>query len=128
MTPLPPNRITKRCSVNIFAILFLSFTISITTTAQTTVVHTADSIPGTTVVIPGKKYNRSGYHNFLYGKHYRKEWNTPVRVNNFYLDTAFGGLKPTKEGGSRQSMVAGATAGQSGCLHFCGQPAAHAHA
>jgi len=85
-------------------ILFFAFINNVPLKAQTTIVHTAGSIPGTTVVIPGKKYNRSGYHNFLYGKHYRKEWNTPVRVNNFFLDTAKGGLVPTKPGGSRQSM------------------------
>lgn len=60
-------------------------------------------IPGTTVVIAGKEYKRSSYHNFFSGWHYRREWATPVRVNNFYLDTAKGGLTVTKEGGSRQS-------------------------
>ena len=73
-------------------------------TAQTTIVTNVDSVPGTTVVIPGKKYNRSSYHNFLYGKHYRKEWNTQIRVPDYYLDTAKGGLVPTKPGGSRQTM------------------------
>jgi hypothetical protein len=72
--------------------------------AQTTVVKDAATIEGTTVVIPGKKYDRSGYHNFFWGKHYRKEWATPIRVKNFYIDTAKGGLVPVKEAGSRQSM------------------------
>jgi hypothetical protein len=89
----------------VLPVLFLSLLLGSTISkAQTTIVHTNDSVPGTTVVIPGKKYNKSGYHNFLYGKHYRKEWNTPVRVPNFYLDTARGGLVPVKEGGSRQTM------------------------
>ncbi|HSY60795.1 MAG TPA: hypothetical protein VK796_02915, partial [Cytophaga sp.] len=61
-------------------------------------------VPGTTVVYPGLEYNRSGYHNIWWGKHYRKEWSTAVRVKNFYLDTAKGGLTVVKEGGSRQSM------------------------
>lgn len=59
----------------------------------------------TTTVVPSKEYNRSGYHNFFWGSHYRKEWNTAVQVNNFYLDTAFGGLTPSAEGGSRQSKT-----------------------
>jgi hypothetical protein len=104
MTPQPPSRNTRRNSLFVFFFVLIAILLSITANAQTTVVRTADSIPGTTVVIAGKKYNRSGYHNFLYGKHYRKEWNTAIRVNNFYLDTANGGLKPTKPGGSRQTM------------------------
>ncbi len=104
MTPQPPNRNGRPSSFLAFSFVLIAILLSSTANAQTTVVRTADSIPGTTVVIPGKKYNRSGYHNFLYGKHYRKEWNTQIRVNNFYLDTAKGGLKATKPGGSRQSM------------------------
>jgi len=61
-------------------------------------------VPGTTVVYPGLEYQRSGYHNFWWGQHYRKEWATAVRAKNFYLDTAKGGLQVVKEGGSRQSM------------------------
>jgi len=71
--------------------------------AQTTIVTDSTVIPGTTVVIAGNEYKRSNYHNFFLGWHYRREWATPVRVNNFYLDTAKGGLTPTQESGSRQS-------------------------
>ena len=71
--------------------------------AQTYIVKDSTDKPGTTVVIPGKKYQRSAYHNFFWGKHYRKEWATPIRVNNFFIDTALGGLQPVKESGSRQS-------------------------
>ena len=71
--------------------------------SQTVIVNDSPFIKGTTVVIPGKEYKRSGYHNFFWGEHYRKEWNTPIRVENFYLDTAIGGLTPFKEGGGRQS-------------------------
>ena len=60
-------------------------------------------VTGTTVVYPGLEYERSGYHNLWWGKHYRKEWSTAVRVRNFYIDTAKGGLKVTKEGGSRDT-------------------------
>src|SRR5687767_5222015 len=71
--------------------------------AQTYIVNDSPFVKGTTVVIPGKEYKRSGYHNFFWGYHYRKEWNTAIRVENFYLDTAKGGLTPFQEGGGRQS-------------------------
>jgi hypothetical protein len=82
------------------AFLFLSFT----GRSQTTVISDSPFIKGTTVVIPGLKFKKSGYHNFWLGKHCRKEWATPVRFENFYLDTAMGGLAPTEEGGSRQTQ------------------------
>jgi hypothetical protein len=87
----------------LFQIVILIF-LTQSASAQTTVVKDAAAVEGTTVVIPGKKYDRSGYHNFFWGKHYRKEWSTPIRVKNFYIDTAKGGLTPVKEAGSRQSM------------------------
>ena len=71
--------------------------------SQTFIAKDSPFVKGTTVVIPGKEYKRSGYHNFFWGEHYRKEWNTPIRVENFYLDTAKGGLTPFQEGGGRQS-------------------------
>ncbi|MEO5946204.1 MAG: hypothetical protein ABIP79_05270, partial [Chitinophagaceae bacterium] len=71
--------------------------------SQTIIVEDSTHFPGTTVVIPGKHYERGGIHTFFWGTHYRKEWATPARVSNFYLDTAKGGLHPTKEGGSRQT-------------------------
>jgi len=74
----------------------------ITAASQTTVVTDSPFVKGTTVVIPGLEFKRSGYHNFWSGKHYRKEWATPVRVNNFFLDSS--GLVPTEESGSRQSQ------------------------
>ena len=82
-------------------ILFISIINGVT--GQTTIVKDSAIIPGTTVIIAGKHYQRSGLHTFFWGTHYRKEWSTPVRVNNLYLDTVKGGLIPTQEGGSRQS-------------------------
>lgn len=73
--------------------------------SQTTIVTDSPFVAGTTVVIPGREYKRTGYHNFFWGKHYRQEWHTAIRVENFYLDTAFGGLTPTREGGGRQSRT-----------------------
>ena len=54
-------------------------------------------------VIAGKQYGRSWLHQKLWGKHYRKEWITPVRMPLFNLDTAAGGLQPYEAGGGRQS-------------------------
>jgi hypothetical protein len=71
--------------------------------SQTTIVSDSPFIKGTTVVIPGEKFKKSAYHNFFWGEHYRKEWTAPVRVSNFYIDTAVGGLTPIAEGGGRQS-------------------------
>lgn len=73
--------------------------------SQTYIVNDSPFVKGTTVVIPGKEYKRSGYHNFFWGRHYRKEWSTAIRVDNFYLDTAKGGLTPLQEGGGRQSKT-----------------------
>lgn len=91
---LAPARVVA-CSIILFA--------SIKANAQTTIVKDAPFVQGTTVVIPGLEFKRSAYHNFRLGKHYRKEWITPVRVSNFYLDSTLGGLVPTAESGSRQS-------------------------
>ena len=63
--------------------------------------QTADS--STIVIKAGPEYNRSAIHNFFWGKHYRKEWNTPVRMPLIMLDTAAGGLTPYEGGGSRQT-------------------------
>jgi hypothetical protein len=83
---------------------FLLFVLLINSvSAQTVIVKDSPKVSGTTVVYPGIKYLKNGLHNALLGKHYRTEWATPLRVKNFYLDTAKGGLEIVKESGSRQS-------------------------
>lgn len=52
---------------------------------------------------PGSEYTATPLHQKLFGNHYRTDWNTPVRVKVFYLDTAVGGLVPYQAGGGRQS-------------------------
>ena len=98
--PFSENCLRKLIAVIIF---LFSFFPSIILKAQTTIVNDSVFIRGTTVVIPGKEYKRSGYHNFFWGSHNRREWISPVRVENFYIDTAVGGLIPIQESGSRQS-------------------------
>jgi hypothetical protein len=63
------------------------------------------STPGKITVVAGKQYQRSSFHNWLWGSHYRKEWATPVQMPLFYLDTARGGLYPYAAGGGRQSKT-----------------------
>ncbi|MGB8190683.1 MAG: ShlB/FhaC/HecB family hemolysin secretion/activation protein [Chitinophagaceae bacterium] len=57
------------------------------------------------VVVAGSQYNRSGFHQWLWGRHYRPEWVTPVTVTTLHLDTAAGGLTPYEAGGGNQSKT-----------------------
>src|SRR6476646_4125838 len=59
----------------------------------------------TTTIVAGKEYDRSKIHEWLWGKHYRKEWATPVTVPLLFLDTAAGGLTPYEAGGGRQTKT-----------------------
>lgn len=57
------------------------------------------------LVVAGAKYARSPFHNFLFGKHYREDWVTPVMMPVVYLDTLAGGVRPYETGGSRQTKT-----------------------
>ena len=57
----------------------------------------------TKTVVAGPEYKKSGFYQSLWGKHYRKEWTTPVTVKVAMLDTLAGGLTPYEIGGSRQT-------------------------
>ena len=57
----------------------------------------------TITVAAGKQYNTSKGHQSRWGKHYRKEWATPVSFKMVMLDTLAGGVTPYDEGGGRQS-------------------------
>lgn len=94
--------LSKRMKM-LLVLVFLIFQDRGSLFSQTQVVTDSPFIAGTTVVIPGKHFNRSSFHEMWWGKHYREEWNTPIRVRNFSLDTAFGGLTPLKESGGRQT-------------------------
>jgi hypothetical protein len=59
--------------------------------------------PDFKLVIAGKQYGTSSFHQWKWGKHYRKEWTTPVGVPVLILDTVAGGLTPYEAGGGRQS-------------------------
>jgi hypothetical protein len=45
----------------------------------------------------------SGIHNWFFGKNYRKEWATSVRLPLIRISKVYGGLVPVKEGGGMQS-------------------------
>lgn len=98
------NKILDKIYYHRFIILIAIIFFCLSSKAQTTIVKDSPATGYSVVVIAGKQYKKSGLHNFFWGSHYRKEWNTAVRVNNFYLDTAMGGLTVDKPSGSRQSM------------------------
>ncbi|OGX87470.1 hypothetical protein BEN47_10540 [Hymenobacter lapidarius] len=57
------------------------------------------------VVAINPAYDRHGkIHNLLFGKHYRKEWATPVKFPLLDLATDKGGLVPYKTGGGKQTI------------------------
>jgi hypothetical protein len=70
--------------------------------AQKTLIMDSSN-PRAYTVIAGAEYKRSGVHQALWGKDYRREWTTPVTFPVLNLDSAFGGLTPIKEGGGRQT-------------------------
>src|SRR5690349_4664425 len=78
--------------ISLFKLLLLGYFVFYSVPAHTQV-----------TIAAGKQYDRSSFHQFLWGKHYRREWKTPVSMPVFFLDTAYGGLKPYQEGGSRQT-------------------------
>jgi len=49
------------------------------------------------------KLERSGFYKFLWGERYRKYFGTSVSAPIAMLDTLYGGVKVTKEGGGHQS-------------------------
>lgn len=58
---------------------------------------------GKIIIKAGPQYKKGFLHQFLWGKHYRPEWLTPVEFHSFSLDSA--GLTPYQAGGGRQSKT-----------------------
>jgi predicted phosphodiesterase len=48
--------------------------------------------------------DKSLFHKFLFGKHYRKYYSMPIEARIATTDTLKGGLKPIREGGGHQSV------------------------
>lgn len=62
-----------------------------------------DTLPAYKVISAGPEYKASPSFQRRWGKNYRKEWITPVKVPALDLATAKGGLTPTKAGGGHQT-------------------------
>ena len=51
---------------------------------------------------PGE-LERSGFYKALWGEHFRKDYETPVKIKTALLDTLYGGLSVTRKGGGHQT-------------------------
>src|SRR5215470_12831554 len=60
---------------------------------------------GTVKKSAGTQYAASGWKTMWWGKHYRKEWATPVSFPILHISTAYGGLKPLKVGGGHETKT-----------------------
>ena len=81
--------------------------ILISLTLSAPVLLLSQSIPptcDTVTVVAGEHYKSDKLHHIIFGKQYRKEWNTPVRVPCFKISEYKGGLTPVKVGGGRQTI------------------------
>lgn len=56
-----------------------------------------------TAIYTTQMTTKSGAYRFLWGNHYRKYYSTRIKARSVALDTLYGGLKPTIEGGGHQS-------------------------
>lgn len=57
----------------------------------------------TATVYDKEMTEKSAFHNFLWGKHYRSYYGRDIQARNVTLDTLYGGLKPVESGGGHQS-------------------------
>ncbi|HSD06843.1 metallophosphoesterase [Flavobacterium sp.] len=81
---------------------------------EQTIIRSRDTVPPlnlpisfperTTASIYTKEMTqKSIFHKFFFGQHYRKYYSLPIDVKTATLDTLFGGVKPIREGGGHQS-------------------------
>jgi hypothetical protein len=63
----------------------------------------ADSTHQYKIISAGAEYKKSSFYQSLWGKNYRKEWTTPVKVPVVMLDTLKGGIIPYDAGGGHQT-------------------------
>ncbi|MFB9862137.1 hypothetical protein [Rufibacter immobilis] len=63
----------------------------------------AQAKEASTTVAAGSHYQKSAFHRFWWGKHYRRIWAEPVEVPYFRLQDFKGGAKPLVQGGSFQT-------------------------
>ena len=85
-------------------LLFFTFLVGFSAKGQDSS-HNSQFPTAKKTVIAGQQYAKSSFHQWLWGKHYRKEWTTPVTVNKLNLDTVGGGLTAYEAGGGRQTKT-----------------------
>lgn len=59
--------------------------------------------PDSVVVVAGDLYSAGSFRRFMLGDNYRDLWTTAIKVPVLNLKTYRGGLRPTKEGGGKQT-------------------------
>lgn len=59
--------------------------------------------PDSVWVVPGRHYDRSGFHRFFWGDHNREIWDIPVKLPVFKLDSIKGGFRVVDKGGGFQT-------------------------
>lgn len=89
-----------RC-FNILCILFAMALLPRPTVAQAAPEDTTSAAFKT--VTAGAAYQRSNFHQWLWGRNRRAEWATPIEVPVLWLDTACGGLTPYQQGGGNET-------------------------
>ncbi|MFL5810239.1 MAG: BamA/TamA family outer membrane protein [Flavisolibacter sp.] len=72
-------------------------------TPAATVDTTKIILDSVAVLAANPKLEGNGIRNFLVGKNYRKEWTQPIRISVLDMSKELGGLKPTKQGGGKQT-------------------------
>ena len=81
---------------------FLLLTVSVS--GQTGDFQLNSSQQRSTIQTPANpKLKGNGFTRFLMGENYRHEWTAPIHVPVLNFKTDFGGLKPEKEGGGKQT-------------------------
>lgn len=84
-------------------LLFEQIIIKVRDTVAPTNLPTKFATTTTTSIYSKEMTQKSIFHKFLFGLHYRKYYSLPIEAKTATLDTLFGGVKPTKEGGGHQS-------------------------
>jgi len=91
----------KSHSENLFNFSFLQNETDSTKIPETTpVMHFEDSVK---VAVNPRYNNISGFHTFIAGHNYRKEWAQPVYLKVFKINEEMGGFKIKELGGGRQT-------------------------
>lgn len=88
----------------ISALLFITSLFS-PTTGFTQTGPKAEGDTVSRIVVASDRYQQNNFYQWLWGRHYREVWNTPVRVPVLDLETAGGGLTPVRRGGGWQTRT-----------------------